>query len=141
MIYFAVEKTNTKKYGIVGYSTPIILRRHSTQPNNNSSVCTSSSHDNLNLARSRVSHYIHCIFYVIPVRQTTLCSYRTKWDVCWKKECYHILLDEWGCSMNDTCDIPFSYNIHQVCNPLRITESIVVKFCIGGLEGEVQPEL
>ncbi|KAL3799753.1 hypothetical protein HJC23_010403 [Cyclotella cryptica] len=69
------------------------------------------------------------------------CSYRTKWDACWKKECFHILLDEWGCSINNTCDIQFAYNIHQVRNPLRTMESLVVKFCIGGLEGEVQPAL
>ena len=46
-----------------------------------------------------------------------------------------------GCSLNDTCDINFAYNIHHVQNPLRTIESLVVKFFIGGLEGEVQPTL
>lgn len=80
----------------------------------------------------------HLAEYGTPKRK---CSYRTKWDACWKKECFNILLDEWGCSLNDTCDIKFAYNIHQVQNPLRTIESLVVKLCIGGLEGEVQPAL
>ena len=69
------------------------------------------------------------------------CSYRSKWNSCWKNECLHILLDEWGCSIKDNCPMKFAYNIHQVRNPMRTIESLVVKFCIDGIEGEVQPAL
>lgn len=69
------------------------------------------------------------------------CSYRSKWNACWKNECFQILLDEWGCSIKDNCEMKFAYNVHQVRNPLRTIESLVVKFCIGGIEGEVQPAL
>ena len=69
------------------------------------------------------------------------CSYRSKWNTCWRNECYRILLNEWGCSIKDNCDMRFAYNIHQVRNPMRTIESLVVKFCIGGVEGEVQPAL
>ena len=69
------------------------------------------------------------------------CSYRSKWNSCWKNECFRILLDEWGCAIKDDCEVKFRYNIHQVRNPLRTIESLVVKFCIGGIEGEVQPAL
>ena len=69
------------------------------------------------------------------------CSYRSKWDKCWKSECFQILLDEWGCAIKGDCEIKFKNNIHQVRNPMRTIESLVVKFCIGGLDGEVQPAL
>jgi hypothetical protein len=69
------------------------------------------------------------------------CSYRSKWNDCWKAECFRILLDEWGCSIKGDCGVKFKYNLHQVRNPLRTIESLVVKFCIGGVEGQVQPAL
>lgn len=63
------------------------------------------------------------------------CSYRSEWDDCWKSECYIALLKEWGCGKK--CEINFAKNIHQVRNPIKTLESLVVKFCVGGLEGIV----
>ncbi|KAL9184410.1 hypothetical protein ACHAXT_002496 [Thalassiosira profunda] len=70
------------------------------------------------------------------------CSYRSKWDECWRSECFVTLLKEWGCGVakNDkkTCDIEFAKNIQQVRNPMHTLESLVVKYCVGGLDGPVQ---
>jgi len=66
------------------------------------------------------------------------CSYRSKWDECWKSECYISLLKEWGCAITDTCEkttVTFPKNIHQVRNPMHTLESLVVKYCIGGVDG------
>jgi len=63
------------------------------------------------------------------------CSYRNEWDACWKSECYVTLLKEWGCGKN--CEINFAKNIHQVRNPMETLESLVAKYCIGGLGGMV----
>lgn len=65
------------------------------------------------------------------------CSYRSKWDDCWKSECYVTLLQEWGCGIEGTCEIEFAKNIHQVRNPMKTLESLVVKYCIGGINGLV----
>jgi len=82
------------------------------------------------------------------------CSYRLpSWnknanDQCWKKECYTILSKEWSCASHTTkedendhefgsssdCETKFVRNLHQVRNPLRTIESLVVKFCIGGVD-------
>lgn len=53
------------------------------------------------------------------------CSYRSKWDKCWKAECFEILLNEWGCAIKGDCEVKFERNIHQVRNPLRTIESLV----------------
>ncbi|EJK75571.1 hypothetical protein THAOC_02702 [Thalassiosira oceanica] len=66
------------------------------------------------------------------------CSYRSKWNDCWKSECYMILLQEWACMSNLSCDINFRANLHQVRNPVHNIESLITKFCVGGLEGSVQ---
>lgn len=65
------------------------------------------------------------------------CSYRSKWDDCWKSECFVTLLKEWGCGITKTCEINFAKSIHQVRNPMKTLESLVVKYCIGGMEGIV----
>ena len=71
------------------------------------------------------------------------CSYRSKWDECWKGECYVALLREWGCAASDGwefakgCETKFAKNLHQVRHPVRTLESLAAKFCIGGLEGLV----
>lgn len=53
---------------------------------------------------------------------------------------------EWGCGLRrrnnegrDDCETPFHKVLHQERHPLRTIESLVAKFCIGGLEGKVQP--
>jgi len=66
------------------------------------------------------------------------CSYRAKWNECWKSECYVMLLHEWACMSNLSCDINFKANLHQVRNPVHNIESLITKFCVGGLEGSVQ---
>ena len=69
------------------------------------------------------------------------CSYRDKWSDCWRKECYLTLIKEWGCATGaegaPDCEINFATTLHQVRNPMRSLESLVVKFCIGGLQGSV----
>ncbi|KAL7537656.1 hypothetical protein ACHAXR_007981 [Thalassiosira sp. AJA248-18] len=74
----------------------------------------------------------HPAMYGPPMNK---CSYRSKWNECWKSECYIMLLKEWGCGITNTCEINFEKNIHQVRNPMKTLESLVVKYCIGGLEG------
>ena len=65
------------------------------------------------------------------------CSYRSKWNECWKSECYMTLLKEWGCAVTDSCEIEFKHNLHQVRNPMHTLESLVMKYCIGGIDGLV----
>jgi len=66
------------------------------------------------------------------------CSIREKWDPCWRLECIGILRKEWGCGLNNRCETPFRKVLHQVRHPLRTIESLVTKFCINGVEGELQ---
>jgi len=66
------------------------------------------------------------------------CSSRNKWDECWKSECFLTLLREWGCATNNSCEINFARNVHQVRNPMNTLESLIVKYCTGdGLDGTV----
>lgn len=80
----------------------------------------------------------HPAAYREPVNK---CSYRDKWSDCWRKECYLALIKEWGCATDvdgaPDCEINFATTLHQVRNPMRSLESLVVKFCIGGLQGSV----
>jgi hypothetical protein len=63
--------------------------------------------------------------------QASTCSYRQRGmgDNCWRKECYAAVLREYGCAVRDDCVTPFARSLHQVRNPLRVLESLVVKFC------------
>lgn len=74
----------------------------------------------------------HPASYRVPLGK---CNYRKQWDECWERECYVTLFKEWGCAKDDKCEINFRRTLHQVRNPLRTIESLVVKFCEGGLEG------
>ena len=67
------------------------------------------------------------------------CSLRQKWEACWREECKHVLQSEWGCGLSETCITPYQKVLHQVRHPLRTIESLVTKFCINGVEGDVQP--
>lgn len=83
------------------------------------------------------------------------CSLRQSWGDCWRDECEDIVKREWGCGLrstsdkrddtamrpqrSDDCETPFNKVLHQVRHPLRTMESLVAKFCIGGIEGKVQP--
>jgi len=77
------------------------------------------------------------------------CNLRQKWNPCWRDECRNILESEWGCGLrhssdNDgsdtnTCETPYLKILLQVRHPLRTIESLVTKFCIKGVDGEVQP--
>lgn len=85
------------------------------------------------------------------------CSLRQSWGDCWRDECEDIVKQEWGCGLRmrntsekrvdtttrherrDDCETPFDKVLHQVRHPLRTIESLVAKFCIGGIEGKVQP--
>jgi len=65
------------------------------------------------------------------------------WNKCWMRECIDLINQEWSCGRTDVtnppCEIPYQTVLHQVRNPMRNLESLVVKFCIGGLNGTVQP--
>jgi len=78
----------------------------------------------------------HPAMYGPPISK---CSYRGKWDECWKSECYISLLKEWGCAVTNTChdshNTTFVKNLHQVRNPMHNLESLVSKYCIGGVDG------
>lgn len=86
------------------------------------------------------------------------CSLRQSWGDCWRDECEDIVIQEWGCGLRvrnikkkddnimlhhqrrrDDCPTPFHKVLHQVRHPLHTIESLVAKFCIGGIEGKVQP--
>ena len=84
------------------------------------------------------------------------CSLRQSWGDCWRDECEDIVKKEWACGLRNTsdkrddtamlrpqrrddCETPFNKVLHQVRHPLRTIESLVAKFCIGGIEGKVQP--
>ncbi len=71
------------------------------------------------------------------------CSLRQSWEGCWKEECANLLEQEWGCALKEspsdsTCTTPYHKILHQVRNPLNTVESLVTKFCINGVDGEVQ---
>ena len=62
------------------------------------------------------------------------CSYCSAWDGCWAAECRDIVAAEWGCASrgggaSSTCETPFATTVLQVRHPLRVVESLVVKFC------------
>ncbi len=69
------------------------------------------------------------------------CSLRQSWEGCWKEECKNLLEEEWGCALKESqssCTTPYHKILHQVRNPLKTVESLVTKFCIDGIDGEVQ---
>ena len=92
-------------------------------------------------------------FHPYMFRDSKKCSLREKWNDCWRSECRDILRMEWACALrpnkngglsNDNeysskCETPYRRSLHQVRHPLRTIESLVTKFCIGGVEGRVQP--
>ena len=74
------------------------------------------------------------------------CSYRKNWDACWRRDCVATLGAEWGClwpaPRDDDddgggggdggaarCDTPFARVLVQARHPLRVVESLTVKFC------------
>ena len=65
------------------------------------------------------------------------CSVREKWSNCWMIECLRVLHEEWGCAVEPsrTCVTPFATVLYQTRHPLRTIESLVTKFCRGGLNG------
>ena len=93
----------------------------------------------------------HMGFHPRMFRDDSSCSVREKWSACWKRECTRVLEREWGCAQRDVtegdefhaavqgCISPFQTTLHQVRHPLRTVESMVVKFCIDGIDGKLQP--
>jgi len=85
------------------------------------------------------------------------CSYRSRsWETCWRRECFSIVLREWGCALRGVhvggstfpppplragelhhtapldmvpCATPFARALLQVRHPLAVISSLVVKFC------------
>ena len=71
------------------------------------------------------------------------CSYRSKWDGCWRAECIDIVAAEWGCALAEggaRCETPFAASLLQVRHPLRTIESLAVKFC-PSLDNAAHPHL
>ena len=87
-------------------------------------------------------------FHPFMFRDNGKCSLRQSWGTCWKEECINLLEEEWGCALgqddpspssSSSCITPYHKSLHQVRNPLKTVESLVTKFCIGGVDGELQP--
>lgn len=75
----------------------------------------------------------HPAMFRTPTRP---CSYRKQWDSCWAAECRDIVRREWGCALRTSdeahersCETPFARALLQVRHPLRVVESLSVKFC------------
>lgn len=64
------------------------------------------------------------------------CSFRKRMgDKCWVRECIRNIFNEYGCAIRNDCTIKFRRVVHQVSNPLRTIESLMVKFCHVDNEG------
>ena len=95
-------------------------------------------------------NYTHRMgFHPTTYRSNSGCSSHSKWDRCWAKECMHLLDREWGCELGSnsnegefggSCETPFRRTLHQVRHPLRTVESLVTKFCVGGIDGQLDPD-
>ena len=81
---------------------------------------------------SRRNMGFHPAMFRVPRRG---CSYRSQWDACWRSECSDIVSAEWGCARRGECETPFARGLLQVRHPLRVIESLVVKFCNGHVDG------
>mmetsp|Transcript_3525 Transcript_3525/g.10031 ORF Transcript_3525/g.10031 Transcript_3525/m.10031 type:complete len:446 (-) Transcript_3525:44-1381(-) len=56
------------------------------------------------------------------------------WDSCLRRECADLLSTEWGCGLRNNgadCATHFARVLLQVRHPLRVIESLAVKFCTG----------
>lgn len=69
--------------------------------------------------------------------KSSACSGRQKWSKCWANACLNILKSEWGCASLGSCETPFRTSLLQVRHPMRTIESLVTKFCQGGLNGTI----
>jgi hypothetical protein len=80
-------------------------------------------------------------FHPTMYRSNSGCSSFSKWDNCWARECLLLLDQEWGCGLADQpyCETPYRKTLHQVRHPLRTVESLVSEFCVGGINGELNP--
>ena len=91
-------------------------------------------------ATFRPSMGFHPAMFRVPRRG---CSYRSKWDGCWRAECIDIVAAEWGCALAEggaRCETPFAASLLQVRHPLRTIESLAVKFC-PSLDNAAHPHL
>ena len=91
-------------------------------------------------ATFRPSMGFHPAMFRVPRRG---CSYRSKWDGCWRAECIDIVAAEWGCALAEggaRCETPFAASLLQVRHPLRTIESLAVKFC-PSLDDAAHPHL
>lgn len=53
------------------------------------------------------------------------------WGDCWAQTCREVLAENWGCAhaADSPCETPFARALLQVRHPLRVVESLGVKFC------------
>ena len=82
-------------------------------------------------------------FHPFMFRDNGECSLQNSWGRCWKDECTNLLEQEWGCALKDegelaSCTTPYHKTLLQFRNPLSTVQSLATKFCIGGVEGDVQ---
>ena len=77
-------------------------------------------------SKSRRNMGFHPAMFRVPHRG---CSYRSEWDRCWSAECVELVQAEWGCASRSSCETPFARSLLQVRHPLRVAESLAVKFC------------
>lgn len=89
------------------------------------------------------AHHASMGFHPAMFRSNSGCSYRSKWDGCWARECAHIAISMWGCALSEDhpCETPFTTSLLQVRHPLRNAESLVVKFCEEESARPVEPFL
>lgn len=78
-------------------------------------------------------------FHPRMYKPSSCSNYEGKWSRCWAHQCLRTLQSEWSCAWEGTCETPFQTTLHQVRNPLRTIESLVAKFCRGGLNGTIHP--
>lgn len=64
-------------------------------------------------------------------RNARSCSAEWFWGDCWRKTCMEVVAENWGCARRpgQPCETQFSRSLLQVRHPLRVVESLGVKFC------------
>lgn len=71
-------------------------------------------------------------FHPAMFREPVTCSpgWLARWDACWVSECRALLTATWGCARRpEGCATPYARTLVQSRHPLRVTESLTVKFC------------
>ncbi|KAJ1639195.1 hypothetical protein T492DRAFT_938106 [Pavlovales sp. CCMP2436] len=64
------------------------------------------------------------------------------WGACWEQTCREVAAEIWGCARRTDrpCETPFVRSLLQVRHPLRVVESLGVKFCESA-DAAVNPDI